>query len=80
MEEPRQVYRYSSNRNLWDHSAHGQTSLKKLAACIKRGERIQVTDLRTGKDITRRTLAEILTKTAEGLPVALLLQLIRSGH
>ena len=68
------------NRRLYDTSAKRYVNLDDLAALIREGREIKVVDARTGKDLTRVTLTQIITEDAKekpgGLPLELLRQLI----
>jgi polyhydroxyalkanoate synthesis repressor PhaR len=76
------------NRRLYDSSAGKYVNLVDLAAMIRKGEEIQVVDAKTGDDLTRVVLTQIILEDAKeqptGLPLELLHQLImasdRAGH
>jgi polyhydroxyalkanoate synthesis regulator protein len=63
-------------RKLWSYT-HGDMSLRTIAALIKGGASVQVTDHETGEDITAKTLAQILVNE-NNVPVSALQELIRS--
>jgi polyhydroxyalkanoate synthesis repressor PhaR len=76
------------NRRLYNTSSGKYVNLEELAAMIRKGEEIQVMDARTGEDLTRVVLTQIILEDAKeqptGLPLELLHQLImasdRAGH
>jgi polyhydroxyalkanoate synthesis repressor PhaR len=68
------------NRRLYDTSAGRYVNLEDLAATIRGGAEIQVVDAKTGEDLTRVVLTQIIVEDAKdqatGLPLELLRQLI----
>jgi polyhydroxyalkanoate synthesis repressor PhaR len=68
------------NRRLYNTSSRAYVNLNDLAALIRQGEDIQVVDARTGEDVTRVVLTQIIVEDAKdgpaGLPLELLRQLI----
>ena len=76
------------NRRLYNASSKAYVNLDDLAALIRQGEDIQVVDAKTGDDITRVVLTQIIVEDARdaptGLPLELLRQLImasdKAGH
>lgn len=79
---PRVVKRYS-NRKLYDTSTSRYVALDDIAAMVRRGEEVEVTDNETGADLTAVTLAQIILederRRAGGLSLNLLRELVRSG-
>ena len=70
------------NRRLYNTSSRAYVNLSDLAALIRQGEEIQVVDAKTGEDITRVALTQIIledAKDATGLPLELLRQLIMAS-
>ena len=71
------------NRRLYNPSSRTYVNLGDLAALIRKGEEIQVVDAKTGEDITRVVLTQIIVEDAKdaptGLPLELLRQLIRAS-
>src|ERR1019366_1867988 len=71
------------NRRLYNPSSRAYVNLNDLAALIRKGEEIQVVDARTGEDITRVVLTQIIVEDAKdaptGLPLELLRQLIKAS-
>lgn len=78
----RVIKRYG-NRKLYDVSASAYVSLEDIAALIRDGETVEVTDNVTGEDITAQTLTQIVLeegKRGRGvLPTELLHDLLRRG-
>ena len=76
------------NRRLYNTSSRTYVNLNDLAALIRKGEDVQVVDAKTGEDLTRVVLTQIIVEDAKdaptGLPLELLRQLIlasdRAGH
>jgi polyhydroxyalkanoate synthesis repressor PhaR len=76
------------NRRLYNTSSGRYVNLDDLAGMIREGQEIQVVDSKTGEDITRVVLTQIILENAKdqptGLPLELLRQLImasdRAGH
>ena len=71
------------NRRLYNTSSGKYVNLEELAAMIRHGEEIQVVDARTGEDLTRVVLTQIILENAReqptGLPLELLHQLIMAS-
>jgi polyhydroxyalkanoate synthesis repressor PhaR len=79
--EPITIKKYA-NRRLYNTGTSTYVTLEDLAAMVKVGEDFVVYDAKTGDDITRSVLAQIIfeQETKEGqslLPIAFLRQLIR---
>ncbi len=71
-----------ANRRLYHTGTSSYVTLEDLATMVRAGEDFVVTDAKTGEDITRPVLAQIIfeeeTKTEQNLlPIAFLRQLIR---
>jgi len=68
------------NRRLYNTASGKYVNLEELAAMIRRGEEIQVVDAKTGEDLTRVILTQIILEDAKeqptGLPLELLHQII----
>ncbi len=80
-EQPITIKKYA-NRRLYNTGTSTYVTLEDLAAMVKRGEDFIVNDAKTGEDITRQVLAQIIfeQENKEGqslLPIAFLRQLIR---
>jgi len=65
------------NRRLYDSSHSQYVNLDDIAGLIRAGEAVQVLDAKTGKDLTRVTLTQIITEDAKGKPTGLPLELLR---
>src|SRR5262244_2048985 len=79
--EPVTIKKYA-NRRLYNTGTSTYVTLEDLAAMVKAGEDFIVHDAKTGEDITRQVLAQIIfeQENKEGqslLPIAFLRQLIR---
>ncbi|PWB91733.1 polyhydroxyalkanoate synthesis repressor PhaR [Methylocystis sp. MitZ-2018] len=79
--KPTTIKKYA-NRRLYDTGTSTYVTLEDLAGMVKRGEDFVVCDAKTGDDITRPVLAQIIFEQEgkEGqslLPIAFLRQLIR---
>ena len=81
MTKERLIKKYA-NRRLYDASISKHVTLEDIRDLIVRGEKIKVVEDKTGEDITRQVLAQIIfeQENKEGqslLPIAFLRQLIR---
>ncbi|NIO44456.1 MAG: hypothetical protein GTN36_02780 [Candidatus Aenigmarchaeota archaeon] len=56
----RLIYRYSSNRKLYDTKNKGYVNLTDIKQMIKEGYNIQVIDKKTNEDITYMTQLKLL--------------------
>jgi len=65
------------NRRLYDTSARRYVNLEDLAALIREGREVQVVDAKTGEDLTRVVLTQIIVEDAKGQPTGLPLELLR---
>ena len=65
------------NRRLYDTSAGRYINLDDVAALIRRGTEIQVVDAKTGEDLTRVVLTQVIVEDAKGQPTGLPLELLR---
>jgi polyhydroxyalkanoate synthesis repressor PhaR len=79
--EPITIKKYA-NRRLYNTGTSTYVTLEDLAAMVKKGEDFVVYDAKTGEDITRSVLAQIIfeQENKEGqslLPITFLRQLIR---
>lgn len=80
-EQPTTIKKYA-NRRLYNTGTSTYVTLEDLAAMVKNGEDFLVYDAKTGEDITRSVLAQIIfeQENKEGqslLPISFLRQLIR---
>ncbi|HEV3197418.1 MAG TPA: polyhydroxyalkanoate synthesis regulator DNA-binding domain-containing protein [Bryobacteraceae bacterium] len=65
------------NRRLYNTSSRAYVNLTDVAALIRQGEAVQVVDARTGEDITRVVLTQIIVEDAKDAPTGLPLELLR---
>ena len=74
------VIKKYGNRRMYDTRGSRYINLDDIAALVRRGEDVKVVDAKTGEDLTRVTLTQIITEDARegpsGLPLELLRQLI----
>ena len=65
------------NRRLYDTAGSRYVNLDDLAAHIRAGREVRVVDAKTGQDLTRVVLTQIITEDAKGKPTGLPLELLR---
>ncbi|MBZ5627083.1 MAG: pesticin [Acidobacteriia bacterium] len=65
------------NRRLYDTSTGRYVNLDDVAALIRKGAEIQVVDAKTGEDLTRVVLTQVIVEDAKGGPIGLPLELLR---
>jgi polyhydroxyalkanoate synthesis repressor PhaR len=65
------------NRRLYDTTGSRYVNLDDLAAHIRAGREVQVVDAKTGQDLTRVVLTQIITEDAKDKPTGLPLELLR---
>ncbi|MGA7358888.1 MAG: polyhydroxyalkanoate synthesis regulator DNA-binding domain-containing protein, partial [Candidatus Sulfotelmatobacter sp.] len=65
------------NRRLYDSSNSKYVNLDEIAEFIRAGKDVQVVDAKTGQDLTRVTLTQIITEDAKDKPTGLPLELLR---
>jgi polyhydroxyalkanoate synthesis repressor PhaR len=73
------VIKKYGNRRLYDTSSSLYINLEEIASMIRKGADVQVVDAKTGEDLTRLTLTQVIVEDAKeqpGLPLELLRQLI----
>ena len=70
------IKRYS-NRRLYNTAASQYVNLDDIAALVRDGKDVQVVDAKTGQDLTRVTLTQIITEDARDKPTGLPLELLR---
>jgi polyhydroxyalkanoate synthesis repressor PhaR len=74
------VIKKYGNRRLYNTAASRYVNLDDIAALVRQGKEVKVLDAKTGQDLTRLTLTQIITEDAKdqpgGLPLELLRQLI----
>jgi polyhydroxyalkanoate synthesis repressor PhaR len=65
------------NRRLYDTSTSRYINLDEIAALVRNGTDVQVVDVKTGEDLTRVTLTQIIVENAKDQPAGLPLELLR---
>jgi polyhydroxyalkanoate synthesis repressor PhaR len=65
------------NRRLYDTTGSRYVNLDDIAAFIREGKEVRVEDAKTGRDLTRVTLTQIITEDAKEKPTGLPLELLR---
>lgn len=65
------------NRRLYDTGSSRYVNLEDLAAHIRAGREVRVVDAKTGQDLTRVVLTQIITEDARDKPTGLPLELLR---
>lgn len=77
MKTPAVVIKKYSNRRLYDSTNSRYVNLDEIAALIRQGNDVQVMDAKSGRDLTRVTLTQIITEDAKDRPTGLPLELLR---
>jgi len=65
------------NRRLYDTTGSRYVNLDDLAALVREGKEVRVVDAKSGRDLTRVTLTQIITEDAKDKPTGLPLELLR---
>lgn len=69
-----------ANRRMYDTSASRYVNLEEIAAMVRNGKDVEIVDAKTGEDLTRMTLTQVIMESAKdqptGLPLEVLKQLI----
>lgn len=71
------VIRKYGNRRLYDTSASRYVNLEDVAALLRAGATVEVVDAKTGEDLTRVILTQIIVEDAKDQPAGLPLELLR---
>src|ERR1035437_8244910 len=71
------VIKKYGNRRLYDTAGSRYVNLDDIAALIREGTELKVVDAKTGHDLTRVTLTQVITEDAKGKPTGLPLELLR---
>lgn len=71
------VIKKYGNRRLYDTTSSRYVNLDDLAEHIRAGREVQVVDAKTGQDLTRVVLTQIITEDAKDKPTGLPLELLR---
>ena len=77
MKPQKVVIKKYANRRLYDTSGSRYINLEDVAALVRNGKDLQVVDAKTGQDVTRVTLTQIIVEEAKGQPTGLPLELLR---
>jgi len=77
MESATVVIKKYGNRRLYDTSGSRYVNLDEIAALVRKGVQVQVVDAKSGEDLTRVTLTQIITEDAKDKPTGLPLELLR---
>jgi len=65
------------NRRLYDTVTSRYVNLDDIAALVRQGKDVKVVDAKTGQDLTRVTLMQIITEDVKEKPTGLPLELLR---
>src|SRR5215471_8014628 len=65
------------NRRLYDTAGSRYVNLDDIAALVREGKDVKVVDAKSGHDLTRVILTQIITEDAKGKPTGLPLELLR---
>jgi len=71
------VIKKYGNRRLYDTAGSRYVNLDDIAALIRQGTDVRVVDAKTGADLTRLTMTQIISEDAKGGPSGLPLELLR---
>lgn len=71
------VIKKYGNRRLYDTTASRYLNLDDIAALIRQGKDVKIVDAKSGQDLTRVTLTQIITEDAKDKPTGLPLELLR---
>jgi polyhydroxyalkanoate synthesis repressor PhaR len=77
MKPPVILIKKYGNRRLYDTAGSRYVNLDDLAAHIRAGREVKVVDAKTGHDLTRVILTQIITEDAKDKPTGLPLELLR---
>ncbi|HUJ95943.1 MAG TPA: polyhydroxyalkanoate synthesis regulator DNA-binding domain-containing protein [Terriglobales bacterium] len=71
------VIKKYGNRRLYDTTRSRYVNLDDIAALVREGREVQVVDAKSGRDLTRVVLTQIITEDAKDKPTGLPLELLR---
>ena len=71
------VIKKYGNRRMYDTAGSRYVNLDDIAALVREGKDVKVVDAKTGQDLTRVTLTQIITEDAKDKPTGLPLELLR---
>ncbi|MGB8770519.1 MAG: polyhydroxyalkanoate synthesis regulator DNA-binding domain-containing protein [Candidatus Korobacteraceae bacterium] len=77
MDPDKVIIKKYANRRLYDTSGSRYINLEDIAALVRNGKDLQVVDAKTGEDLTRVTLTQIIVEDAKEQPAGLPLELLR---
>ena len=77
MKPAKVIVKKYGNRRLYDTSTSRYINLEEIAALVRNGTEVQVLDVKTGEDLTRLTLTQIIVENAKEQPTGLPLELLR---
>ena len=77
MRSTKVVIKKYENRRLYDTSASRYVNLEDVAELVRKGADVQVQDAKTGEDLTRVILTQIIVEDARDKPAGLPLELLR---
>ena len=77
MDADKVVIKKYANRRLYDTSGSRYINLVDIASLVRNGTDVQVVDAKTGEDLTRVTLTQIIVEDAKEQPTGLPLELLR---
>jgi polyhydroxyalkanoate synthesis repressor PhaR len=72
------VIKKYGNRRLYDTSRSRYVNLEEIAALVREGKQVQVVDAKSGADLTRVTLTQIIVEDAKDEPAGLPLEFLRN--
>src|SRR6478672_6376840 len=71
------VIKKYGNRRLYDTAASRYVNLDDIAGFVREGKEVRVVDAKTGQDLTRVTLTQVIMEDAKDRPTGLPLELLR---
>jgi polyhydroxyalkanoate synthesis repressor PhaR len=71
------VIKKYGNRRLYDTAGSRYVNLDDIAGLVRQGKDVQVVDAKTGQDLTRVTLTQVIMEDAKEKPTGLPLELLR---
>ncbi len=77
MKPAKVIIKKYGNRRLYDTSGSRYINLEEIAVLVRNGTEVQVVDAKTGEDLTRVTLTQIIVENAKDEPTGLPLELLR---
>lgn len=71
------VIKKYGNRRLYDTSTSRYVNFDDIAARVRNGDEVRIEDAKSGEDLTRATLTQIIVEDAKGKPSGLPLEVLR---